>query len=81
MLRYYAIATGLVLTIVVTVTAWTNRDLIAIKLGSTNLRVPPKAAEPLGIRGSSRVPLSGDAPWALSALPDCLRQRAEATGS
>ncbi|MDP9025783.1 MAG: hypothetical protein M3N13_10470 [Candidatus Eremiobacteraeota bacterium] len=80
MLRYYAIATGLVLTIVVAVTAWSYRDLIRLKIGSTNLRVPPKGAEPLDIHGSSHEAVSGDAPWALSALPDCFRQRAETVG-
>lgn len=80
MLRYYAIATGLVLTIAVFATAWSYRDLIRIKIASTNLRVPPRASEQLSSRGSSTEPLSGDAPWALSALPDCLRQRSEVTG-
>ncbi|MDQ2866112.1 MAG: hypothetical protein M3R51_07770 [Candidatus Eremiobacteraeota bacterium] len=80
MFRYYAIATGLVFTIAVAVTAFLNRDLIRIKIASTNLRVPAKSADALGLSGVVGGALRGDAPWALSALPDCLRQRAEASG-
>ena len=81
MLRYYAIATAIVLTIAVIATAWSNRDLIRIKIASVNVRVPPKAGDPWGMGGVSRGVLRGDAPWALSALPDCLHQRAESSGS
>ncbi len=80
MLRYYAIATGLVLALAIVATAWVNRDLIRIKIAGTNLRVPPKAAQSQGERGASGGSLRGDAPWALSALPDCLRERSETTG-
>lgn len=80
MLRYYAIATGLVLAIAVLVTAWSNRELIRIKISGTNLHVPPKSGEAQPFRGASSAALRGDAPWALSALPECLRQRSEATG-
>lgn len=80
MLRYYAIATGLVLVIAVFVTAWSNRELIRIQISGTNLHVPPKSGEAQEFHGTSTGALRGDAPWALSALPECLRQRSEATG-
>ena len=80
MLRYYAIATGIVFAVAILATAWVNRDLIRIKIASVNVAVPPKPAEPLGMGGASEGVLRGDAPWALSALPDCLHQREEATG-
>lgn len=81
MLRYYAIATGLVLAIAIVATAWVNRDLIRIKIASVNVRVPPKAADALPVGSRPHTSLTGDAPWALSALPDCLHQRAESTGT
>ncbi len=81
MLRYYAIATGIVFAVAIIATAWVNRDLIRIKIASVNVRVPPKAGDPYGLGGLSHGALRGDAPWALSALPDCLHQRAESSGS
>ena len=81
MLRYYAIATCIVFAVAILATAWVNRDLIRIKIASVNVAVPPKPAEPLGMNGASQGVLRGDAPWALSALPDCLHQRSESTGS
>jgi hypothetical protein len=82
MTRYYAIATVIVLTIGVIATAWTNRDLIRTRMHFTNLPVPPKARDASG-GGGTRVDesLSGDAPWALSALPDCATEERMARGS
>lgn len=80
MLRYYAVATALVLIVVVAVTAWQARDLIRIRIGSTNLHVPVHRDAPNGNGGHGGGTLRGDAPWALSALPDCLRQTQETTG-
>jgi hypothetical protein len=65
----------------VTVAGWVNRDLIRIKIASVYARV---AAKPGGSAAPARVtaaPLTGDAPWALSALPECLMQTSESTGS
>jgi hypothetical protein len=78
--RYLLISTAIVLAIAVTVAGWTNRDLIRIKLASIYARVPPKAAPPNPNETSNGVPLRGDAPWALSALPECLIQTSETTG-
>ena len=62
------------------VASWTNRDLIRIKIASIYARVPPKPAPPNPIETSNGLPLRGDAPWALSALPECLIQLSETTG-
>lgn len=81
MLRYYLIATVLVVSIVTLVTAYVNRDFIRIRLASTTLRVPPKPAAPYdGPSGANVRALRGDAPWALSALPGCLQQTGNAHG-
>jgi hypothetical protein len=81
MLRYYVIATVIVLTVAVVATAWEHRDLIRIRIGSTNLQVSPKPGERIGAGEGQSAALHGDAPWALSALPDCLQQISESTGS
>jgi hypothetical protein len=80
MLRYFAAATVIVVGAAVVVAGWTNRDLIRIKIASVYARVPPKAAVPNGEEPPNSVPLRGDAPWALSALPECLIQLSETTG-
>ncbi|MBV8148459.1 MAG: hypothetical protein JO092_05150 [Candidatus Eremiobacteraeota bacterium] len=80
MVRYLLISTAIVLTIAVTVASWTNRDLIRIKIASVYARVPPKPGPSNHVQASNGVPLSGDAPWALSALPECLIQLSETTG-
>jgi hypothetical protein len=80
MLRYYAIATVIVVAIVVFATAWENRDLIRIRIASTTVPQSPKPAAALASHGGKQSVFRGDAPWALSALPECLRQRLEATG-
>jgi hypothetical protein len=79
-IRYLLVSTVIVLTVAVTVAGWTNRDLIRIKIASIYARVPPKAAPPNPIATPNGVPLRGDAPWALSALPECLVQTSETTG-
>ena len=61
-------------------TAWANRELIRIKIGSAYARVQAKpgvaGAPPQGPGAALR----GDAPWALSALPECLTQVSESSG-
>jgi hypothetical protein len=79
-IRYFAIATVIVLTVVVLATAWENRELIRIRIASTNLPAPPKPADSTG-GGRSNEPFRGDAPWALSALPGCLKQLSITTGT
>ncbi len=80
MLRYLIISTFIVLTVAVVVAGWMNRDLIRIKIASVYAPAPPKPA-PSGSTGTgSKAGLRGDAPWALSALPECLIQMSESTG-
>ncbi len=81
MIRYLILSTAIVLAIAVVVAGWTNRDLIRIKLASVYARVPTKAGAADVLERGSAAPLSGDAPWALSALPECLIQTSESTGS
>ena len=86
MLRYYVIASCIVLTVAVLATAWSNRDRIRESVAPNT---PPQhfaaAATPHGgfegEGGAGSAPVHGDAPWALSALPECLIQQSEATGT
>lgn len=68
------------LAVAVAVTAWQARDLIRIRIGSTNLRANVHRDAPNGNGTDGRSELRGDAPWALSALPGCLRQTQETRG-
>jgi hypothetical protein len=78
--RYLALSTIIVVGIAILVAGWTNRDLIRIKLASVYAHVPAKAGAGSLLEGASVAPLHGDAPWALSALPECLIQTSESTG-
>ena len=79
--KYLALSTVIVMSIALLAAAWVNRDLIRIKIASVYARVPPKAEPAAGRVGGAQAPLRGDAPWALSALPECLQQVSEASGS
>jgi hypothetical protein len=70
-----------VLAVAVTVAGWVNRDLIRIKIASVYAHVSAKPGGPTGPGRATAAPLTGDAPWALSALPECLTQTSESTGS
>ena len=81
MLRYFAISTLIVFAVAVLATAYVNRDLIRIKIASVVVHVSPKPAAPNSREsGGSNAPFVGDAPWALSALPDCLIQTQVSNG-
>jgi hypothetical protein len=70
MWRYFGIATVIVLTIVVAVTMHARLGLPAhINFWKVTAAPPPPED------------VTGNAPWALSALPDCFTQRSETTGS
>ncbi|HVA28465.1 MAG TPA: hypothetical protein VNF68_09815 [Candidatus Baltobacteraceae bacterium] len=71
MIRYFAIATVIVLAVLVAATAWTHRDAIRDRIAAGNVPASPKAMDETSGGARANVPLSGDAPWALSALPDC----------
>jgi hypothetical protein len=81
MLRYLLLSTAIVLGIGVAVAAWAGRDLIRVKIASIYARAPAKAGGAGGSEAAVPPPLSGDAPWALSALPECLVQTSKSTGS
>lgn len=80
MIRYFALATAIVLTVVVLATAWSYRNEIAA-------RVHPTAAPTAmngGVGGDTngpRDPFEGEGAWALSAVPDCLQQQSESRGT
>ena len=80
MTRYFFIAAILVLAVAVAATAYVQRDLIRIRIAPGNVLAPPKAEQPSKATASA-APFSGDAPWALSALPECLTQIEEDSGS
>jgi hypothetical protein len=65
----------------VVVASYVNRDRIRLKIASVYASVPPKAAQPGPPEHGNTRDVSIVAPWALSALPECLRQTFEATGS
>jgi hypothetical protein len=81
MLRYLLLSTAIVLGVAVLATGWANRDLIRIKIAAIAARAPAKPGGAGPVPNSPAAPLRGDAPWALSALPDCLIQTSESTGS
>jgi hypothetical protein len=85
LLRYYVIATFIVLTVAVLATAWNNRDEIRSRVTTRSASPGPAAETPHGgfegEPGKGNEPLSGDAPWALSALPDCLIQQSISRGT
>jgi hypothetical protein len=80
-LKYLAISTAIVLGVAIAVAAWVNRDLIRIKIASVYARVAPKPAAPLNSNADRPSAFAGDAPWALSALPECLAQVSKSSGS
>jgi hypothetical protein len=80
MAKYLALSTVIVLTVAVIVAGWMNRDLIRIKIASVYAPVSPKPVAANPSAAANGVGLRGDAPWALSALPECLIQTSETTG-
>lgn len=81
MLKYYAIATCIVLSVAVLATAWNNRELIRILIAPTSLPAPPKPQPTDTLSNRVATVFNGDLPWALSALPDCVIQASETDGS
>lgn len=79
MLRYYAIATAIVVAFVAIVAGVQRaaREVRVASVQSTGSPSPPRA------QGESTMPpraVRGDAPWAMSAVPECFRQRREVHG-
>jgi hypothetical protein len=67
--------------VAITVAGWVNRDLIRIRIASVYARVAVKPGAANGKIQATAAPLTGDAPWALSALPECLSQTSESNGT
>ncbi len=80
MLRYLLISAIVVVGATMLIAAWTERDFIRIKLASVYASAPPKPAAPEPSGTPSGKGLSMVAPWALSALPECLIQQSDTTG-
>jgi hypothetical protein len=80
MLRYYLISAGLVLFLGIVAGAFhrgVGPELRIASVQSTSSPSPPRS------QGASRrtpSPVTGDAPWAMSAVPECFRQRREVQG-
>ncbi|MHB8145651.1 MAG: hypothetical protein ACYDGM_00115 [Vulcanimicrobiaceae bacterium] len=81
MIRYFAIAAIIVLAVAVIATAYSARELIRIRIASVNVTMSPKAGEAIPTSPAKAPPFIGDAPWALSALPECLIQTQRSRGS
>jgi len=80
MLRYLLLSTVIVFAVAIVVAGWVNRDLIRIKIASAYARVAPKPGPSNAPEPERASALAGDAPWALSALPECLSQTSESRG-
>jgi hypothetical protein len=59
---------------------YANRSQIAIKIKSVFVKVPPKAAQTPPPSKRLAKAFVADAPWALSALPECFTQQSKSTG-
>ncbi len=80
MLRYLALATVLVLGVAIVISGWGLRDRLRINVGEGRGR----GGAPNPQATSTPPPpsrLAGDAPWALSALPECFEQLSVDTGN
>jgi hypothetical protein len=80
MLRYLVVSAVLVVSALVLGTGWAQRDLIRIRIAAAFATVPPKPEASGSVGPAGRAGVRGDAPWALSALPECLIQTSETTG-
>jgi hypothetical protein len=80
LIRYFVIAALLVVGTLIVATAY-HEFGVRISVGKGKGTIAPRPAPPLP--QSSHVPrgLRGDAPWALSALPECLIQVQEWEGT
>ncbi len=67
------------MTGVVIVAGYANRERLGLKVASVYASVPPKAAQTPPPSQRHAVAFKGDAPWALSALPECFVQQSKST--
>ncbi len=61
------------------VAGYVNREQLAIKIKSVFVPVSPKPAQAEAQVGRRHGAFTGDAPWALSALPECFDQTSKST--
>lgn len=66
--------------VAIAATAYVNRDLIRIKIASVYAPVTPKPVSGTPSMRRHAGNFAGDAPWALSALPECLSQTSVTRG-
>ncbi len=62
------------------VAGFANRDRLRLKIASVYATVPPKPVQKPPLSARKAGSFSGDAPWALSALPECFTQLSKTTG-
>ena len=80
MLRYYLIATAIVVftgVVVAAIYRGGGHELRVASVRSTGSPSPPRAQARSTATPSA---VTGDAPWAMSAVPECFRQRREVHG-
>ena len=80
MLRYLAAATVVVLAAAVAVTSWIHPDFMKLRFAASKHTAAPQNLPLHFGEGLSGASVIGNAPWALSALPDCFRQTLERSG-
>jgi hypothetical protein len=80
MLRYYLISTALVVTLCIIASAIhrASHELRVASVESTGSPSPPRRQ---GAAPYSPPPPNGNAPWAMSALPECFHQDRELHGT
>ena len=66
---------------VAVVAAYANRGRLRLQIASVQASVPPKVSQTEPPTRRQAVPFTGDAPWALSALPECFFPASESTAA
>jgi hypothetical protein len=61
------------------IAGYVNREQLAIKIKSVFVPVTPKPAQNEAEGERKHISFTGDAPWALSALPECFDQTSKST--
>jgi hypothetical protein len=80
MLRYYAVATVIVLAVAVIATLHAG-SMMHFHFRSSDKPQPEQHVREGDVSGEAGEGLSGDAPWAMSALPDCFYQQIQWNGT
>jgi hypothetical protein len=80
MLRYYLIATAIVLLAGIVAGALHKSGGPELRIASVQSTASPSPPRAQATTSHGPRPPSGDAPWAMSAVPECFRQRREVHG-